>query len=373
MLRLTLQTVLIRTSPGAISRCSSSATPAPTTPRRSSPRSTIRACTGTICPGTPVRNRSPNNTGLRMARGRYIAHLGHDDFWFPWHLSGLVATIEETGADWAYAGRRLGRARLGSDTASDHRAPTCRRPSTSSRRRGGCTGGRWSERVGWWADPQSCPWPIDFDFRRRAALAGKRFALRHAVRRCSSSQRPVPRTATASGEPAPIQRELLRPVARRSGRARARDALRRWRPALPSRTVAAATGSSPARARARPADRRPTLVVGAALADRPLWRGAVATVPQLMHRELQERTPGPLHCVVWTAPRLSRSRSLADGQRLPGIRPTSDATRDASVWPNGKAPRAPAPARSVVGSAQGAHPRRGAGEPKPRWRRARRR
>src|SRR3954471_8288451 len=37
----------------------------------------------------------PTNAGLRRARGRYIAHLGHDDFWFPWHLSALVSVIEQ--------------------------------------------------------------------------------------------------------------------------------------------------------------------------------------------------------------------------------------------------------------------------------------
>src|SRR5262245_6359516 len=44
----------------------------------------------------------PNNAALKMARGTYIAHICHDDFWLPWHLSGLVTTIERTGADWVY-------------------------------------------------------------------------------------------------------------------------------------------------------------------------------------------------------------------------------------------------------------------------------
>jgi glycosyltransferase involved in cell wall biosynthesis len=41
--------------------------------------------------GTPS---APRNEAISQARGRYMAYLGHDDLWFPWHLSSLIQAIE---------------------------------------------------------------------------------------------------------------------------------------------------------------------------------------------------------------------------------------------------------------------------------------
>lgn len=45
----------------------------------------------------------PRDEGLRRAKGRFIAYLGHDDLWFPWHLSELVDCIETGNSDFVYS------------------------------------------------------------------------------------------------------------------------------------------------------------------------------------------------------------------------------------------------------------------------------
>src|SRR5579863_5505361 len=46
---------------------------------------------------------TPNNEGLRQARGELIAYLGHDDLWLPHHLSVLCAALEPDKSGLAYA------------------------------------------------------------------------------------------------------------------------------------------------------------------------------------------------------------------------------------------------------------------------------
>lgn len=46
----------------------------------------------------------PNNEGVRRAVGEFVAYLGHDDLWFPWHLSTLIHTADRERADFTYGG-----------------------------------------------------------------------------------------------------------------------------------------------------------------------------------------------------------------------------------------------------------------------------
>lgn len=45
----------------------------------------------------------PNNSGLELARGKWIAYLGHDDLWMPNHLQQLLNKLEETDAEVAFS------------------------------------------------------------------------------------------------------------------------------------------------------------------------------------------------------------------------------------------------------------------------------
>ena len=44
----------------------------------------------------------PNNDAIARARAPYVAFLGHDDLWFPWHLDALVRVLDG-GCDLAHS------------------------------------------------------------------------------------------------------------------------------------------------------------------------------------------------------------------------------------------------------------------------------
>jgi glycosyltransferase involved in cell wall biosynthesis len=45
----------------------------------------------------------PNNTGLELARGEYIAYQGHDDVWHPRHLATMVSYLQRSRAGFGYS------------------------------------------------------------------------------------------------------------------------------------------------------------------------------------------------------------------------------------------------------------------------------
>ena len=115
----------------------------------------------------------PNNEGLKRARGKYIAYLGHDDLWFSNHLSSLVHFIEETDSDLV------------------HCLCACIRPKVSSGLFGPPANGRnytnsfvppsaWLhkrsliEDCGFWNKQELLSIGVDQDYLNRIALSGKK-------------------------------------------------------------------------------------------------------------------------------------------------------------------------------------------------------
>jgi Glycosyl transferase family 2 len=115
----------------------------------------------------------PNNHGISIARGEYIAYLGHDDIWYPTHLHSLVSKLEEQSADLAGAatilygppesGVRAVSGVLEGDTfhGDDFLVPSSILHTRSL-----------VDRIGFWRDPLEISLPPDCDFQKRAFESG---------------------------------------------------------------------------------------------------------------------------------------------------------------------------------------------------------
>jgi len=146
----------------------------------------------------------PNNEGIRLSTGRYVAYLGDDDIWDPDHLASLAALFEsrpelDFGVDGAiFHGPEGSDFRQVTGIFDDDRAPFEHffPPSSFAHRRDVV------DRVGHWLHPQEISAPADCDFLLRAAHAGMRFgsAERISVHKFAAGHRYLSHLKQSSDE-----------------------------------------------------------------------------------------------------------------------------------------------------------------------------
>jgi glycosyltransferase involved in cell wall biosynthesis len=176
---------------------------------------------------------APNNAGLRLARGRLIAYLGHDDLWLPHHLDGLVRAAETSGVDLVHSACAMFEpsgvfAVLGVPRPPG-RIPDFVPPSTWIHRADA------AGRFGFWRNPAALGWPVDDDVLRQIHRAGGRIHAHTQVsvlkfpsarwglysRRADWPQEPWWRSIHE--DPAAVERRILYEVARFADRAATPD------------------------------------------------------------------------------------------------------------------------------------------------------
>jgi len=120
---------------------------------------------------------APNNRGLELAEGVWVAYLGQDDIWHPRHLEACLATAAQKQADLVasvaimYGPPGSGFRAVTGVLVDDVYSPRDFMPPSSIAHARSLV-----ERMGFWKSHLETPMPVDWAFLKAAADAGARIA-----------------------------------------------------------------------------------------------------------------------------------------------------------------------------------------------------
>jgi len=121
----------------------------------------------------------PNNKGIELASGEYVAYLGHDDIWLSNHLKLLTGKIGECDIVYSHTlckgpteeGEYKGRLQLLGSPTGVHEREMFAAPSSLMHKKD----------VGFWVDHRKLTYPPDQEFLVRAWDEGKTFHVARSI------------------------------------------------------------------------------------------------------------------------------------------------------------------------------------------------